>query len=487
MTSGSEAPSDHTGRSGEAQPKDSELAANSVDVDAPHSSAERWRELLRRIQRPGTLIGGRFRVERALGAGGMGCVVLARNVELEQSVAVKMLLPGLAREGELVVRLLREARAAARLQSDHVVRVFDVTASGDFAPYIVMEYLEGHSLGERLRRSGPLAAEDAVGLVIQACEAVAEAHSLGIVHRDLKPENLFITSKPGRPNFVKVLDFGISKVESPEAAQITRSLALLGSPAYASPEQLRAPRDAAPQADIWALGVILYECTTGARPFEGETLSEICTQILHGATPRPRKLRADIPERLEKVILRCLEKDPAKRFASVSELVRELAPLAPAAAEAFFANSADLGSSSMQPEQRSNLSTATALWTDMRTRTGDGGSAMERPGIVALSVFVAVLSVGFGYLRWISPARTASAPLAAVTASATALPPSAAAPIPVASSPIAALASPPASALVPAPSAAPVSKPAKARPKPANASATGKPVSASTPVWVDSR
>jgi serine/threonine-protein kinase len=336
-----------------------------------------------------------------LGAGGMGCVVLAHNVELEQRVAVKMLLPGLSRDGDLVVRLLREARAAASLQSDHVVKVFDVTASGDFAPYIVMEYLEGESLGARLRRVGRLDLEEAVGLLIQACEAVAEAHALGIVHRDLKPENLFITKKPGRANFVKVLDFGISKRESSDAPQITRNLALLGSPAYASPEQLRASRDAGPAADIWALGIILYECVTGTRPFEGATLPELCTQILHEAAPRPRSRHAELPERLEKIILKCLDKEPSKRFASAAELVRELAQFAPLPAEEFFAHHDALTHSetSAPYEQRSGLSTATALSADMRSRS-QTVPQRRRPELLFVLGVAALLVVAFAYRRF---------------------------------------------------------------------------------------
>jgi serine/threonine protein kinase len=280
---------------------------------------------------PGTVLGGRFVVERRLGAGGMGYVVAARHPELDDLVAIKLIQPDRALGQEARNRLVREARAAAKIRSAHVVRIFDVVSRGAGAPYVVMECLEGETLAQRLDR-GPLAVDRAVEIVIQACEAIAEAHRNGAIHRDLKPSNLFLTALPGRACFVKVLDFGIAKIREDGASTLTQSHALLGSPAYASPEQLRASKEVDERADIWSLGVILYECVTGKLPFGGRALAELCGEIMRDPPRPPRAHRAELPERLELAILRCLEKEPDHRFEDVAELVRALEDFAPAAA-----------------------------------------------------------------------------------------------------------------------------------------------------------
>src|ERR1041385_1681636 len=223
---------------------------------------------------PGSVIDGRFEVEAVLGRGGMGYVLAARHRDLDERVAVKLLLPnksgGAARQ-----RMLREAQNAAKIKSEHSVRILDVVNIGPAAPYIVMELLRGESLAARLSRSGPLPVPDVVDIVIQACEAVGEAHQVGIVHRDLKPSNLFLVDKPGLGSFVEVLEFGVSKrFEADSNHELTQSRALLGSPVYAPPEQLRASRKVDRRADIWALGTILYQALTQQLPFRGDTLAE---------------------------------------------------------------------------------------------------------------------------------------------------------------------------------------------------------------------
>jgi serine/threonine-protein kinase len=263
----------------------------------------------------------------------MGCVFAATHLELDTIVAVKVLLPNRALDAASRLRLVREARVSARVKSEHVVRVFDVVGGGPGPAYIVMEYLEGQDLARRLRE-GALGVREAVEIVVQACEAVGEAHRLGIVHRDLKPSNLFLCSRPGKGPLVKVLDFGISKTDAAGIESITKSRSFVGSPAYASPEQLRAANRIGARTDIWSLGVILYECTTGKPPFSGRNLAQVCTDILDGAPALPRALRGEIPSSLERVILRCLEKDPARRFGSVEGLVVALRDHAPGAARA---------------------------------------------------------------------------------------------------------------------------------------------------------
>jgi serine/threonine protein kinase len=278
---------------------------------------------------PGDVLAGKYRVERVLGVGGMGVVVAATHLQLEQLVALKFLLPAALAKPSAVGRFEREARAAVRLRSEHVARVSDVGTMEDGAPYIVMEYLEGRDLGARVDEDGPLSVVEAVDYLLQTCEAVAEAHALGIIHRDLKPQNLFLTSRVDGKPLVKVLDFGISKVtQGAEELSLTKTTDVVGSPNYMSPEQLRAARLADARSDIWALGAILYELLSGKVPFEAETLTQLCAMVISDP-PRPLKeLRADLPLDLIAIIERCLDKDPARRFQNVGELADALEPFA---------------------------------------------------------------------------------------------------------------------------------------------------------------
>jgi serine/threonine-protein kinase len=229
---------------------------------------------------------------------------------------------------------MREARAAARIRSEHVAKVSDVGTLPDGTPYIVMEYLEGFDLADTLAQRGPLPADEAIELVLQACEALAEAHSLGIVHRDLKPANLFLTHRADGTPCIKVLDFGISKVTHPGTSQaeaaLTHTTTIMGSPLYMSPEQLRATRGVDLRTDVWALGVILYELLSGEAPFLGPTLPDISVKIAVEPPPPLRAKRPDVSALLEAVILKCLEKDRDNRFLTLGEFavaLHELAPL----------------------------------------------------------------------------------------------------------------------------------------------------------------
>ncbi|MEJ7729699.1 MAG: serine/threonine-protein kinase [Polyangiaceae bacterium] len=284
----------------------------------------------------GDVLGGKFRVERVLGTGGMGVIVAAFHLQLEQEVALKFLLADAAKQPEVVARFAREARAAAKIQSEHVARVIDVGTLETGAPYMVMEYLEGEDLDGLIKREGRVALVDAVSWVLQACEAIAEAHAMGIIHRDLKPANLFLAERSDGSRSIKVLDFGISKVsvEGQMAdASLTRTSAVMGSPMYMSPEQLRSARDVDARADIWALGITLYELVCGKGPFSSGTVPEVCAAILKEAPQPPRELREDLPPGLEAVILRCLEKDVTKRYANVAELALALLSFAPPGSE----------------------------------------------------------------------------------------------------------------------------------------------------------
>ncbi|MGH7438680.1 MAG: serine/threonine-protein kinase [Polyangiaceae bacterium] len=282
--------------------------------------------------RAGTVIAGKYRVEGVIGEGGMGTVLVARHEILDIRVAVKVLSAELSHQPNLVARFLQEARAVARLKSEHVARVMDVGTLGDNQPYIVMELLEGEDLERRLQR-GPLSITDAADFILQTLEAMAHAHGIGIVHRDLKPANLFATVATDGREMIKVLDFGIAKLtgnvgraDGSRSGAVTAEHNALGSPSYMAPEQVRASREVDRRADIWALGAILYELLTAKTAFGGETLGEIFGAVLH-STPAPlRGLRPGVPEGLEEVIARCLQRAPEDRFADVAELARAIAP-----------------------------------------------------------------------------------------------------------------------------------------------------------------
>jgi eukaryotic-like serine/threonine-protein kinase len=278
----------------------------------------------------GEVIAGKYRVERVIGSGGMGMVVAAWHVQLDQLVAVKLLHSETAGSGDATERFRREARAAARIRCEHVARVIDVGIWTGGIPYIVMEYLDGNDLSAELAARGPLPPEECVDYIMQAIEALAEAHAVGIVHRDLKPGNLFLAQRPDGTRLLKVLDFGISKHAQAGEAALTRTSSLIGSPLYMSPEQMRSARTVDARADIWSIGAILYELLSGRTPFGGETVIEACTAILNDELPSLTALRPDVPPHLEAVIRRCLEKDRNNRYPSIGDLATDLANYSPA-------------------------------------------------------------------------------------------------------------------------------------------------------------
>ncbi len=285
---------------------------------------------------PGETLAGKYRVERVLGTGGMGTVVSARHLELGEPVAIKFLQPALADSETRVKRFLREGKAAARIRSEHVARVYDVGRLEDGAPYLVMEYLDGRDLQEWLATEGPLSPGLAVEYLLQACEAIASAHALGIIHRDLKPGNLFLAKRQDGSVAVKVIDFGISKltavVDSDDGADdgaITRSAIMMGSVLYMAPEQMRSARDVDARADIWSLGGALHAMLTGKPPFPGGSILDVCSAMIHGLKPLGEQC-PDAPAELQAVLSRCLEYHPDSRYADVGELAAALEPLAPA-------------------------------------------------------------------------------------------------------------------------------------------------------------
>jgi len=280
---------------------------------------------------PGEVLAGKYRVERVLGAGGMGYVVAARHLQLDQLVAMKFLRrSGGLDETEASGRFLREAKAVVRLRDEHVAKVFDVGTLDNGDPYIVMEYLDGADLAAIVKQRTTLPVPEAVEYIMQACEALAEAHSIGIVHRDVKLANLFVTRGHAGSPLVKVLDFGISKINPFGEAEheMTRTPSMLDSPRFRSPEQMRDPRDVDPRSDLWSLGVVLYRLVSGKPPFEADTLGRLLTMVMHESPEHLGQLRPDLPPGFADVVMRCLEKEQAQRYANAAELAHALVPFA---------------------------------------------------------------------------------------------------------------------------------------------------------------
>ncbi|AUX44128.1 protein kinase [Sorangium cellulosum] len=383
-----------------------------------------------RLVREGQVLAGKFRVERVIGAGGMGVVVAATHLQLEERVAIKLLLPSATQSHTLAERFVREARAAAKIKSEHVARVMDVGTLDSGTPYMVMEFLSGSDLADAVRAGGPMPPQAAVEYVLQACEALAEAHAAGIVHRDLKPANLFLTRRADGSPCVKVLDFGISKVVTRgDDPRITDTKAIMGSPLYMSPEQLKSSRDVDARSDIWSLGVILFELIAGAPPFDGATMPQLCVAIMQG-TPRPlAAFRPDVPPALVAVILRCLEKAPERRFRHVGELAEALAPFATGRARLSIERISGISRSSAPPRPELASRSGTTSPTVMSTAPSWSGTMLaprRRPGGVALVLAGVGLSLltaagAFGFLA-LRARGGAPAAAAAASAAAAALP-----------------------------------------------------------------
>lgn len=296
-------------------------------------------ELTELTTRPGEVLAGKYRVEKVLGAGAMGVILAARHIELDELRAIKLLRPSLLGDRSMTERFMREARAAVRLKSEHVAKVHDVGKLESGAPFIVMEYLEGNDLKSFMGGKGrTLDPEVAASFVLQACEALSEAHAAGIIHRDLKPSNLFVSTSAGGTPCVKVLDFGIAKLAAQAGAspqdELTGTMDILGTPLYMSPEQMRSARTVDARSDIWALGAILYRCLVGRTPFRGHNTAEICVSVMTEEPVPLSSLRPDVPPGLEAIVLKCLEKDPDRRYGSAAELADALVPYAGSGAAA---------------------------------------------------------------------------------------------------------------------------------------------------------
>jgi serine/threonine-protein kinase len=283
---------------------------------------------------PGTNVDGKYRVDRQLGEGGMATVFAATHVNLGEKVAIKVLQAGLADNPTVVERFMREARAAVKLKSEHVIRVLDVGTLPTKQPYIVMEFLDGKDLEILLHeRGGPLPYGEVVDYMMQVCEALAEAHAAGIIHRDMKPANCLLTHRHDGMPLIKVLDFGIAKLTLGDDAlgpQLTGTQTTMGTPAFMSPEQIRGAKDVDYRGDIWAVGIMLFELMVGKVPFMSDTYARLVMSVMRDPTPP----MPNVPPGLVAVVERCLAKERDKRYQSVAELATGLAPFARNTSEA---------------------------------------------------------------------------------------------------------------------------------------------------------
>lgn len=395
------------------------------------------RELPEGAPRPGELFADKFRIERVLGVGGMGYVLAATHVQLSERVAIKLLLPERAKQADTVARFIQEGRAAVRIRSEHVGRVLDVGSEGG-VPYIVMEYLDGCDLAELVRGEGRLQVERAVDYVLQATEAIAEAHALGIVHRDLKPANLFLVRRRDGSECIKVLDFGISKMAG-EGAELamTGTAATLGTPLYMSPEQLKSSKSVDARSDLWALGVITFELVAGRPPFLAATIAELGAQVLTEDAPDVRTLVPSAPEGLARAIAACLRRRVDERVPSIVELAASLAPFGTEEARTSAKRVAQVMSGVPRPANSGALPTpssqslpaAAATITGVSTTASTTGISVRGrlvPALVALALV--------GGLGGVAVARLTRAPAPSVSSTASAPASAAEPPPPVAAS-----------------------------------------------------
>ena len=274
---------------------------------------------------PGEVLDGKYTIGEVIGSGGMGTVYEAVQNDSDRRVAIKVLHSKYSKSPKIVERFQREARFAGSIEHDNICRVIDHGTSGDGAPYLVMPLLNGRPLGRILEKEERLSSSQMVDIACQTLQALAAAHHRKVVHRDLKPDNIFISRVGERENLVKLLDFGISKVlENDNPSDLTATGMVLGTAYYLAPEQARGSKKIDQRVDVYAMGVILYEALTGGRPFEGDTYNEVVFKIAGDPVKPPRVLNPEIPQSLERVILKAMAIDPGARFSSAEEMCRAL-------------------------------------------------------------------------------------------------------------------------------------------------------------------
>jgi len=276
---------------------------------------------------PGQVIDEKYQILRLLGTGGMGAVYEGENTRIKRRVAIKVLHASVSSLADNVARFEREAQAAGRIGSEHICEVLDLGVLADGSRYMVMEYLDGEMLSQRIKKNGRLSPAQSIPLMAQVLDALGAAHAAGIIHRDLKPDNIYIlNTKAGRSDFIKVLDFGVSKFSqtSGEEFNVTRAGAVVGTPYYMSPEQARGMAQVDARSDIYALGVVLYQATTGQVPFRAETFNELLFKIALELPPPPQQFVPDLNPEFAAIIQRAMAREQAHRFQSCAEFKEAL-------------------------------------------------------------------------------------------------------------------------------------------------------------------
>jgi len=279
----------------------------------------------------GALLAGKYRAQRVLGAGAMGVVVQVATLEGTEILALKFLRPSVARDPSAAARFRREAEAAGRIESPHVVKISDVGELDTGSPYLVMEFLEGITLDAHIADGKRLPADQACDLALQIAEGLAAAHAMGVIHRDIKPANLFVTHGPNGDELVKIVDFGVSKIldpQGPAAANLTRTQTSVGSPLYMSPEQMRSARNANFRTDQWSLGAVLYRMATGHLPFDAKSLPRLCAQVLEADFVPITTRCPELPAEFATAVERCFRLSPADRYPDIAGLAEALVPFA---------------------------------------------------------------------------------------------------------------------------------------------------------------
>lgn len=320
----------------------------------------------------GDTIDGKYRIVKLLGEGGMGSVYEGENLRIHRRVAIKILHSAVAQSEDAVQRFEREAQAAGRIGSEHIVEVLDLGDLPGGDRYMVMEYLDGEALNDRITNSGRMSPQATAGIIIDMLEGLKAAHDAGIIHRDLKPDNVFLlTNKNGKRDFVKIVDFGISKFSSLGGEfSMTRTGAVMGTPYYLSPEQAKGERELDARSDLYAVGVILYEAAAGRVPFDGETFNELLFKIVLEPVPPLSTYVPDIDEHFAAIVEKAMARDPAMRFQSAHEMQQAL--------------SAWLQGQPAAPELLASASAATAARSEMASQIGmeatHAGTVMQTSG-----------------------------------------------------------------------------------------------------------